>query len=382
MKVYAVLFLFFGVYLSICIWIFLIVTDSIRKISLHGFFQIRRNFIKEIDRQFAMLVENMPVAEEDIIILCRKMKNKKMKRYYLQRFIYFADRIKNKNKIKEYFKTAFPYLKDMLVLEDNLHYSESSYRLMLLGEFRQDLEEVNNIAIKALDDHSFDVRTNALRALSLIGNSGYFNQALIKVCSSVKFFNTRHISEMIGSFEGEKEELRHLMMDSFYQHTDSYQRQVLVFLASNPNHDSERFVLEYLKEHMEHKEAVIACLKFFSASAVHKPAKELIYKILKEEDVEIRAISVKLAPKYFYDEWKIIKLLTDEGYLKSSDWHVRRNSAAALTRIGLDKEEILLILLSIKDQFARDALAYAMLDAGLTTYGELIELGGAGNAIA
>lgn len=382
MKIYAVLFLFFGLYLSICIWVFLIITDSLRKISLNGFFRIRRNFVKAVDRQFTMLVENEYVTEAEIVILCNKMESKKMKRYFLQRFVYFADRVRNKNKIKEYFKTAFPYLKDMLELEKNLHYSENSFRLMLLGEFRQDDCKVNDTILEALDDDSFDIRTNALRALSLIGNSDYFNRGLIKACSGVRFFNSRHISEMIGSFEGDKEELRQQMLECFYRCPDTYRYQVLVFLAANPSSTSMDFVLKYLRAHPENKENVIACLRFLFASDIHKPAKELIYEILKEEDVEIRAISVKLAPKYFYDEWKIIKLLFGEGYLKSGDWHVRRNSAAALTRIGLDKEEIILLLLSMKDQYARDAVTYAMFEAGMTTYDELNDLGGAGNAIA
>lgn len=383
MKVYAVLFLFFGVYLTVCIWIFLIITDSVRKISSHGFLQAKQEFIKTVDRHFIMLIENKPVPEEEILLLCRQLKNKKMKRYLLQRFIFFADRIGNKERIKEYFKTALTFFQDMLKREKSLHYSEKSYRLMLLGEFRQDSEEINAYLLSFLGDESFDVRNNALRALSLIGNSDCFHKGLMIACSSEKYFNSRHISDMTGSFEGNTGELMKLMMENFSSGPDSYCYQVIVYLADHSGADSAEFVLDHLQNHPENKEIVIAGLKYFGVSKVHdkkayERVKEYIWKMLSVEDAEIRAVLVKLAQIYFYRDWSMIRRLLGEGFLRSKDWHVRRNSAAALVKIGLEKER-LMSFMPIDDSYAREALIYAMLEAGIAVYSELLGTGGGWN---
>ncbi|MBR0599644.1 HEAT repeat domain-containing protein [Sinanaerobacter chloroacetimidivorans] len=381
MKIYAVLFLFFGLYLSVCIWIFLIVTDSVRKISSHGFLRTRRNFVEAVDRHFIALSDNKTVTEEEVLLLCGTLKTKKMKRYFLQRFIYYSDKIQDKSRIKEYFRPAFPYFKEMLQFGRNMHYSEKSYRMMLLGEFRQDLEEINLFILDALEDDSFDVRANALRALSVIGNSSYFNKGLMKACSSDQYFNPRHISEMIGSFEGSIDELRWLMLDSFYGNPDSYRHLVIRFLTENVINDSMDFVLGYLHDHVNNKEIVIACLRYFSVCEIRKKARESIMQLLYKEDFEIRAVAVTLAPKYFKGDEEVILLLLGERFLRSKDWYVRKNSAAALVRIGLDKEELLTNLL-VDDNYAKEALIYAMFDAGMTTYEEFVELGGGMNGAA
>ena len=375
MKLYAVLFLFFGVYLSVCIWIFLIVTDSVRKITLHGFFRRNRTFIEAVDAQFTKLVVNEPVTPEEITSLCLQMKNKRMRRYYRKRFISFADRIEDKNSIREYFKIALPYIMRIKESDKNMHYSEKSYRLMLMGEFRQSTEKITDVLLNSLDDESFDVRTNALRALSLIGNVYSFNEGLMIACKGEKYFNTRHITEMLGSFEGDKEKLRQRMMECFYDNPETYQSQVLAFLSDNSFCSSMDFILEYLPHHMENKDHVIACLRFFAACQFDERAEARIITILQNEDVELRAIAVKLAPKYFWKDQVIIEHLLGKGYLGSRDWYVRKNSAAALVQIGLEKEE-LLAMLAIEDIYAKEALIYAMFDAGIMSYDEFAELGG------
>lgn len=375
MKVYAVLFLFFGVYLTVCIWIFLVITDSIRKISLHGFLRAKNDIVETIDRHFTMLSENRPVPVEEVVLLCQKLNNKKLKRYFYQRFINFADRIRNKDRIKEYFEAAFPNFQDLLRTKKKLHYSEKSYRLMLLGEFRQDTEEINRYILDSLEDESFDVRTNALRALSMIGNSSYFNAGLTITCSSEKYYNTRHISEMTGSFEGNTDELKQLMKDAFYGNPDTYRYQVIVFLTETASCGSVDFILDYLRNYPENKEIVIAGLKYFCVCEVHDRAREYIADMLTVEDSEIKAVLVKLLPQYFYRDRKVIMLLLGEGFLGSRDWYVRRNSAAALVAIGLEKEE-LKSRMPVSDSYAREALIYAMFDAGIVSYEEMSELGG------
>jgi hypothetical protein len=381
MKVYAVLFLFFGVYLTVCIWIFLIITDSVRKISLHGFLRAKRNFIETVDRHFKMLSENVSVPEDEIILLCRQLKNKKMKRYFLQRFIYFADRIRDKTLIRLYFKTAFPFFKDMLQVKKNVHYSEKSYRLMLLGEFRQDLDEVNHYVMKSLDDESFDVRTNALRALSLIGNSDFFNEGLIRTCSSDKYYNRRHITDMAGSFEGSKEELKRLMLESFNDSPESYRYQVVVYMSGSPDGNTTDFILDYLKQQPGNKETVIAGLRYFRVCGYDERVKNYIWSMLTVQDTQIRAVLVKLAPVYFYKDWNMIRRLLEKEFLGSRDWYVRRNSAEALVRMGLDTE-VLKKLMPVEDKYAREALIYAMFDLGLAGFEEIGKLGGEQNVHA
>ena len=375
MNIYALLFLFFGLYLSVCIWIFLVITDSVRKVSIRRLLRSKPEFVKEVDRHFTMLFEDKSVSEEAIVCLCRKLTNRKMKRYYLQRFVYYADRVEDKGCIKNYFRTAFPFFKDLLHFGTNMHYSEKSYRLMLLGEFRQDLQEVNEFILKAIDNESFDVRTNALRALSIIGNSSYFNKGLIKACKSDKYFNNRHISEMLGSFEGDIDELRQLMLNSFFDNQDPYRYQVLVFLTEYACCTSMNFVLAYLDNNPVEKELLIACLRYFKECEANDYAWGFIIKLLYEEDLEIRAVAVTLTPLYFKGDQDVIRFIAGEGYLKSKDWYVRRNSAFALVRICLEKEEMLQYLIT-DDKYAIEALVYAMFDSGIVTYEEFVELGG------
>ncbi len=378
MKVFAVLFLFFGVYLTVCLWIFLIITDSVRKISFHGFMTTKQTFIKSVDRQFTTLSKGSPVSEKEILLLCRQLKNKKMKRYFLQRFIYFADKISNKSYIQDYFHTAFPFFRDMLKIQKSMHYSEKSYRLMLLGEFRQDLEEVNLYLLKFLDDESFDVRTNALRALSLIGNSAYYNQGLLLTCSSGKYYNSRHITDTAGSFEGNREELKRLMLDSFYGSTDTYRYQVITYLAGNADGETTDFILDCLSQQPDNKEIIIAGLRYFLAYGYDERIKDYVWNLLQDEDAQIRAVLVKLAPIYFDRDWNIIRRLLKQEFLGSRDWYVRRNSAAALVRMGLEAE-VLERLMPTEDNYAREALVYAMSEAVMTDSKNVGDPGGERN---
>ena len=100
---------------------------------------------------------------------------------------------------------------------------------------------------------------------------------------------------------------------------------------------------------------------------------------MQDEDVELRAVAVKLAPKYFQNNPVMIEHLKGAGYLGSHDWYVRRNSAAALVGMGLEKEALLKEL-ATDDKYAREALIYAMFDAGIMTYDEYVKLGGEENA--
>lgn len=359
----SVLFLFFGLYLSICIWIFLIVTDTYRKISVKGISRIQKGFVKAVDGHFALLSQNQMPDEHEIIMICDKCEKQRYKEYFLHSFIYSVDKIKDKNMVKRYFEIVFPYLTDMLQFGKKSNYSARSYKLMLLGEFRKDSEEINTFIFNALDDDSFDVRTNALRALSLIGNANFFNKGLLKCCKSTKYNNHRHITEMMGSFEGDIEELRKLILRSFCQSSDLYQYNAIVYLTDIVSDESMDFVISCIDDTIKNKEVIIACLRYFDACKIHDIAKNIILKTLEDDDMEIRAVAVKLTPKYFMYNNKVIRLISGEKYLKSKDWHVRRNSAEALVKIGLAKEEIV-EKLETEDKYAKDALVYAMLTKG------------------
>lgn len=355
----AVLFLFFGLYLSICVWLFLIVTDTYRKISVKGLFRVQKDFVKAVDGHFALLLQNQMPAEHEIIMICEKFEKERYKEYFLHSFIYSVDKIKDKNLVKRYFEIAFPYLTSMLQFDRKRNYSTRSYKLMMLGEFRKDSEEINTFIFNALDDDSFDVRTNALRALSLIGNANFFNRGLLKCCNSTKYYNPRHITEMMGSFEGDVEEFKKLIFESFFESSDQYQYNAIVYLTGIVSDDSMDFVISCINEKMESKEVIIACLRYFDACKIDNKAKDIILKTLEEDDMEIRAVAVKLIPKYFMYDSKVISLICGKKYLKSKDWHVRKNSAAALVKIGLAKEEIIEEL-AAEDKYAKDALIYAM----------------------
>ena len=359
----AVLFLFFGLYLSICIWIFFIVTDTYRKISVKGIFHIQKDFVKAVDGHFALLAQNQMPDEHEIIMICDKFGKERYKEYFLHSFIYSVDKIKDKNMVKKYFEIVFPYLTNMLKFDARSNYSARSYKLMLLGEFRKDSEEINTFIFNALNDDSFDVRTNALRALSLIGNANFFNKGLLECCNSTMYYNYRHIKEMMGSFEGDIEELRKLILESFYQNSDLYQYNAIVYLTDIVSDESMDFVISCIDDSIKSKEVIIACLRYFDACKIHDKAKEIILKTLEHDDMEIRAVAVKLTPKYFMNNNKVIKLISGEKYLKSKDWYVRRNSAEALVKIGLAKEEIIEEL-AAEDKYAKDALVYAMLTKG------------------
>lgn len=375
MSVSAMLFLGFGLYLSICIWIFLVISDTVNRISARGPFHLPQAYLAAVDQQFASLAMGQLPDQDSIRQVCGRFGKRRHKIYFLQRFIARVDDIADKELVRQYFQQVFPCLGEMLQFKKNTPFSERSMRMMLLGEFRLDKPEILDFILGTLDDDSFEGRTNALRALSVIGETNSFNQGLIRACGSEKYFNPRQITDMLSGFEGDRLALKELMLASFYQQNAKYQYNVAVYLTDGVYEEAMDFVVAYLRQNLRHKEVVIACLRYFIACQVNPAVREIIRLLLAEESFEIRAVAVKLAPKYFYQDRAVISLLLGENFLQSRDWYVRRNSANALVGIGLSREELLAETAG-GDRYAGDALTYAMFSAGLLSYEEFLQLRG------
>ena len=383
MKILAILFLFFGLYLSVCIWIFLIVSNAYKKLILHGYFNVQKKYINDVNFQLDELRNGRISSDIEIKVLCKRFKLKRNEMYFLHQFIYSVNSISDKKLIKEYIGKIFPKIRANLFFKPNENYSDKAYRLMLLGEFRLDTKEINEFILKSFSDESFEVRTNALRSLSIIGNSYYFNLGLRQACCSELYFNPRHITDMMGSFEGDVEALKNEMLTSFYKNNERYQYNVIVYLSDIISNDSMNFVLDYIDNNkninknngINSKEVVIACIRYFQVCENNIGAKKVIERFMDNEDLEIRAVLVKIFPKYFYDDPKVIYMLTGDQYLRNQDWHVRKNSADSLIKMGLSKDEILKEL-DEEDKYAKDALIYAMFKENLIDYNDFLELGG------
>ncbi|MDL2236522.1 hypothetical protein LJC56_01655 [Christensenellaceae bacterium OttesenSCG-928-K19] len=239
----------------------------------------------------------------------------------------------------------------------------TSYILYLLAEYRIYTPEVEEFALRSLNDKSLYVRGNALRVIKNTGDIPLMAYAFETINKSEHYYNDKVLIDFLDSFAGDLDSLDDELIKLF----DSMQEELRVLLITHftNRRNNNPVILDKMLECMEDEdmEVVIAATKYFGWM-YDKRAHDLILQNLGNEQWEIRAQSARVAQRGYGSPQMIDRL---ECLLGDGNWFVRMNSAYSFINMVEDEARINAVLEG-GDRYAREITMYVMFDRGKMDY--------------
>ncbi|MCR4431162.1 MAG: HEAT repeat domain-containing protein [Tepidanaerobacteraceae bacterium] len=220
-----------------------------------------------------------------------------------------------------------------------------------LGEYRS--EKPLELLLDKLKTDVYEVKYNALLAISKIGNNEYFLKAFSQEYK-VQMLSERNLMEIANSFEGDKAAIYKKMIN----HENEYLSSIFIRAAGN---DRILEVSEEVGRHLASQSFLrkIAAIKAAGQMGDFRHADKII-KELSDPDWRIRAVAAKSLGELGAPGAGVHL----KEALKDSEWWVRYNAAFSIIKLG-NYEDVLEEIFSGRDEFAKDAAFYALETAGL-----------------
>ncbi|MGM9988065.1 MAG: HEAT repeat domain-containing protein [Bacillaceae bacterium] len=284
------------------------------------------------------------INEESIRRIKRVMKRKIYEEYICNFFL---------KKVKEDEATVITFIKETKVLnsvfkkEDKSEF-DTAYKVKLIGQFK--LKDYEAYLLKNCKNSSIYVQITALHSLSSLGDVNSFVLGLKNMLTTNTLVEMKIISDKISKFNGDKQALNDRLKRELTRDDTKLNKVILEHFINVTYIGVQEKLCLLLNDTSLEKELKLACIKYFIKIKNGK-AKELLIKLLQDENWEIRALSATALNHY--KEQAVRDALKE--VVKDENWYVRQNAARTLFYLATSKRELFDII-NGTDKYASDAM--------------------------
>jgi HEAT repeat protein len=332
------------------LYVYLLYEKLLEQYSLKKSIVYKRQIFPFIDALFIEL-EHREAKKTEINTLRNMCKNKLKRTIVTNRIIYYNELFSGS------IRDNITRLCEKIGLVDyeisNLEtkdYFKASLACKNLGEFRS--KKAVKHLLNKLNEKSLDLKYHALMGLAKIGDEDAFIAAFNRLGRGAAL-SERSLTEIIDSYEGDKEQLYTTMINSNKPYVST------LFLKSAGNYKNLKLndiIFNYI--YNVDKEKRIAAIKAIGQNGDIRYLNKIV-DMLSDSEWEVRAAAAKSLGR-LQDERSLGPLVRA---LSDSVWWVRYNAANSIIKIrkGIS---MLQGILSGEDKFAKDSILSALEDSG------------------
>ena len=299
-----------------------------------------QNYKQKIKSQFLRIKDNLPVEEEHVKFLKKKLRKGNE--------LVIFDTI-----VTSYKRRENPYINDYLdackdIFIELMYYyvkknnTEKAYYLSVVRDYnalyKNNKQEIDFILFDTLQDKSFYCRDNAYLAICKMADPYKMKDALLQISNSNKFFHQNLIVNGLIMYNGEKELFLKLLLDNFNLLRNDIKCCVIEYFAYSKIERNE-FVLEVFTS-SNNPSLKISCLKYFEYIFC-KEAEPLLITCVNEtleKDFELSYASIKSLRNYHTKD--SIETIKKAAY--STNFRIRDIACESLAviRLGVDAKDL------------------------------------------
>lgn len=287
--------------------------------------------------------ESYVVSNKDINFIKEKLQNNNYQQHIINNLLKFeyreeVSKILNQTKI----------LDEFIYNEKQKNKIKKAYYIYVIGEFK--LKDKYNFLMNNCNNKSIYVQVNVLKALANLGDYDYYIEGLKRILNSNTLMHRKIIIESLVHFNKINPKLNHELIKELNSENVELDVIIINYYTSIKCGEVSSVMYQLLEDKNTDKEILIASIKYFLEND-YKDVKDILIRLLNDENWEIRAISATAIRNYNGKD--VINALKKS--ITDNVWYVRQNSARSLEFLIKDKDKILSII-DKTDRYAYDAI--------------------------
>lgn len=248
------------------------------------------------------------------------------------------------------------------VVRKNRYETEKAYFAYMLGKFPDSydvlLMKYADFMLECLTRDSVYLRENALEVLYKIGEPQTIGEAFRILSEHGIYHNDKLLADGLMLYHKDEDVLIRYLMEQMERYSECYKVAIVKYMGYRNYHDCDDKLIPLLEssDSVDFKCCILRLLGK-QKCALHRQI--LLQQIQLKEDEsnwETAAVAARMLGEYIGDE-EVEEAL--EKSIKARNWHVRRNSAEAISRIFVSDMQVADVL-DGSDRYAAAALAYAL----------------------
>ena len=211
-----------------------------------------------------------------------------------------------------------------------------------------------NLLVDYIRRSNIYCRTNVVKALCHIGNPTAVVKALDVIDGMNLYMNSRFLADELMAFRGDKEALALFLWDKHQVWNPTTMVAVVTYINMTTDAFREVFMPVLLDERND-MELRIAIIRYYRKYK-HQPVRDVLIRYLTEAgNINLSIVSAHALSSYPGEETTAALNAT----LRSSNWHLRYNSAINLVDLGTATGDMEM-LTSVDDRYAKEIIHYMM----------------------
>lgn len=355
--IYITLFLF--VFMIAASLLYLVYVDWTNKRFNESVNKIYQEFGALIVEDLTLLLKKKPIDLERVSEVKKKLAKSNFERVFQNVIVKFSA----VPKFRRYTSRYMVHFEDYLLYKMRKIKPNGSVvhvqNAFMLGEYRLNTPKIISYLLEGVHSQSIVSRFNSMSAISKIGDAEAMVQSLFVASEDRRYLNMKVLTDILDNFEGDKNQLNRLLVDSFMV-ADQELKRLLINYFYNENSELPASVFHQFLSQIKDKEEHIQLLKYFQRVQYPVVLEQLIGS-LSNEYWEVRAIAAKALINYteYFDLDNVI------DSLKDSNWYVRTNMATTVLEYITNQKEQREqtaddLIESLNDKYAIGALEYAI----------------------
>lgn len=252
---------------------------------------------------------------------------------------------------------VFEYITHKYISQDTIKIAYFPYVLQKYNILKHDWEgKLTDVLLELLRSVNVYCRENTLKAIYSIKNPEIVVSALKVIDKNLSFHHPKLICDGLLNYKGDKENLKEMLFESFSAYSTGMQLNILnYFRFGNIRCDKEMIGL--LTNEKADSELRFSAIRYFEKFP-NNEAESIIHSFaenLKSRTWEYQAISSSALKSYPGDV--TFRILVEN--LSSANWHVRKNSAISLEKLGYTYHDLISVF-DGNDRFAREIMRYRL----------------------
>lgn len=344
----------------------MIIRDILKEKSNQKVKELENIFGKEVSKQLNDIKLNKKISKLNIEYVKLKFTKKIYNKVFNNALIEFNKDEANHKFTKKYMKNFEDIIVKGVVKSNKKDDTVKTYQAYILGEYKLDNFEINEILFGYIRSKSIYLRIASLKSISQIGNNNNFIKALLYISNEDKYINSKILCDIIDGFLGDKNLLNQSLIEKIDLFSEDIQKTIIEHFKNKKTIFVKKRLFEMLKDDIYSKEVEIRIIKYFSKVEYNLAQYEII-KRLNTKDEDYRAVCAKALGSYESYESKESLL----NSIRDKNWYVRYNSATSLLKF--EDRDVVGKVLQRNDQYSKDILFYAMYMRGEVCYNKYIK---------